>query len=598
MIAYLCEEGLRRKLNQDGRNYWDVYIREISEQLGLCATPLSQYEIEKGDKLRQTTTLFLGRQSGRILTDPARKGLREWVKQGGILVGFATEGLDDVFGITTRHSVEQTPDDYTISGYFYLQPHRLAQGVHSFLRPDQALLIVSDIQIVDSEGSEEVARLHDRKGKDTNHPAVTWQRFGRGYAGYFVFDVAQTIWLLHQGKPVTPDPDRPSPLITADLSVLKENSTKVVYADEILFLLQNMAAQYPVPFVYQIPPEGRKIPEALLYWGGDCCGEVSSKDILAASNWMKEQGLPYHVNVFYEENGEFNLEPEDAKLIHQNGHDVSLHYWFPSKWPLTEASVREQNDQFFRRFGFKPVCTVNHAGAWTGWIEPAKWMAACGGKADNSFMGYSSPLPPGRRLNAPFFGFGFGTSYPFYFYDDFRNGNRRIDFLEQPIACYELGHRGSIPPYFDDKVTSIPDEVHAPVDMAVKYHLVLNMFYHVTYILRYPPCRAAIKELLDYIEKKGVSVLHMSGDQLWEWWDARSRSTIEEVTVTDDRVRFKCTCEYTGGMVVKVPLENRAISQATCDGSPTHREIKKEFGRQWVYVPVPSGTHVVEIWGQ
>jgi hypothetical protein len=41
-----------------------------------------------------------------------------------------------------------------------------------------------------------------------------------------------------------------------------------------------------------------------------------------------------------------------------------------------------------------------------------------------------------------FLGFSFGTAFPFWFHDDWRGRNRRIDFLEQPVAAYECGYVG------------------------------------------------------------------------------------------------------------------------------------------------------------
>ena len=90
-------------------------------------------------------------------------------------------------------------------------------------------------------------------------------------------------------------------------------------------------------------------------------------------------------------------------------------------------------------------------------------MLKAGGQADNSFGG--PPRPLGHPMaNGPWFGFGFGTAYPFFFRDDHEHQNQRIDFLEEPILCYEVGHRGSITG--KDKETRAEEEVHAPMDMA------------------------------------------------------------------------------------------------------------------------------------
>ena len=38
----------------------------------------------------------------------------------------------------------------------------------------------------------------------TRHPAISWNAYGAGFAGYFVFDLPRTLWLLHQGRPREP----------------------------------------------------------------------------------------------------------------------------------------------------------------------------------------------------------------------------------------------------------------------------------------------------------------------------------------------------------------------------------------------------------
>lgn len=277
--------------------------------------------------------------------------------------------------------------------------------------------------------------------------------------------------------------------------------------------------------VYQIPPEGKKIPDALLYWGGDeYNGPVELS--LNTSDWMKEKGIAYHINMLATH--PITKEQVDH-IIKENGHEISQYYGLneEDRFIMKEEYYREENDLFYKKFWFRPVCTVNKWLGWKGWAEPAKWMRQAGGRADNSFFGsdvsFEHPLG-----NGPFFGFGSGTSYPFYFYDDYAGENQRIDFLEEPIVCYEIGHRGSI--HGDDpsmrgdamrrdtETLVLDNDTHFPIDLAVRYHLLMNMFYHPAYVATYPPCREAIEEILNYIHYKNALVTHMGNDQVWAWW--------------------------------------------------------------------------------
>jgi len=592
MLAYICDEKLKQELNKNKQNYWDVYIREINDLLGIRARVLSIRELEDIDRLEGIGTLIIGHDSATQLTDRMREVLAEWVSAGGMLIGFAVDGLDHVFGMQPVGAIKQQPDDYAISAYFELWPHQITHEVHPALSFEQRLFALSDIRLVKPEGSIELARLYDSAGRDLGCPAITWNRYGEGYAGYFAFDVAKTIWLLHQGRPVPASDDTKKYPKTSQLQVLGDNSRKIPYADEITLILQNMISHNPQPFIYQIPPLGEEIPDALLYWGGDeYHGPVERS--LKASDWMKQKGLPYHINMC----DNHPITPEQLHHIKQNGHEVSLYYQLHEEdnFAMKEEYYIELNDLFHEKIGFRPLCTVNKWLGWSGWAEPAKWMLKAGGRADNSF--YGNPAAHDHPFsNGPSFAFGFGTSYPFNFYDDYEHENQRIDFIEEPIVCYEIGHRGSITG--KDKETRAVEDVHAPIDLAVKYHLLMNMFYHPIYISYYPRCREAIEEILRYIEYIGARVLHLGNDQVCKWWYARSHSAIDAVISQENSIRFECNCEYIPGMIVKIPVSGDSELQVLLDGRVASYKEKQEFGRRWIYVVVPAGRSKVEIIGK
>lgn len=588
MFAYVLDSDLRQELNARGLNYWDVYIQGINELLGVCGKCLSLADLDRSDALSDVTALVLGRQTAARLTDRMRRGLDDWVKQGGTLVGFGAAGLDHVFGIRTVSEVRPVPDDYALAGYFDLRPHPITHELHPFLFVEQKLLIVSDIALVDKDSAVELARLFEPGGKDTGRPAVTWHAYGNGLAGYFAFDVAKTVWLLHQGRPTSEIPENRYHPRPPDMTVIGQNSAKIPYADELCFLVQNMIAQRPQPFIYQIPPKEGKVADALLYWGGD--EYVGPTELsLAASNWMREMGLPYHINI--QENHPMTAE-EFRHITETNGHEISLFYHTHAEngFKMTEDLYRRQSDEFARIRGVRPCTTVNSVTRWNHWAEPAKWMRAAGGKADNSFT--SGPLHLEHPMaNGPFFGFAFGTTYPFYFYDDARGGNRRIDYMEQPIVCYEIGHRGSLL----DRETDVHREVHFPLEMAIKYHAVMNLFYHPVYIARYPQCRKAITEIVRYIRESGARVVHMGNDAIAHWWEARDRSTTGNLKEDGRVITFDCACEYPGGMVVKLLLK-RALTEVTIDGRlPADYELRREFAGNWLFVVVPRGKHSLRI---
>ncbi|MFQ6044239.1 MAG: hypothetical protein ACE5PV_25575, partial [Candidatus Poribacteria bacterium] len=120
-----------------------------------------------------------------------------------------------------------------------------------------------------------------------------------------------------------------------------------------------------------------------------------------------------------------------------------------------------------------------------------------------------------------------------------------------------------------------------------------DMFYHPVNVARHPACRKAIEEVLRYIEEEGIIAVHKGNDGLWEWWDRRSRSQITDVTVDEKTVSFKAICEYDEGMIVKTPVEQ--VASVTCDGRKTVYQNRTEFGRNWVYLIVPPGEHLIKL---
>lgn len=584
MLKYVWDEKLRQKFKGHRQNYWDTYYREIGVQLGIRAERVSLAELETAGALRGVRVLLLGCLSGEKLPDTVKAAIREWVRQGGLLIGCAPQGLDDVFGVESCANFGQQPDEYAISAYLDLIPHALTHQVHPHAYLEQKLFALSPVRLVKPAGAVPLARLYDTNKNYLGFPAVTWNRFGSGWAGYFAFDLVKTVWLLHQGRPL-PDFDK-----QGKMSLVGDNLCTVPYADELVHLLENMIAQTGQPLVYAIPPLDGQVPDALFYWGGDEYRGPSEMS-LKASDWMKAQGLPYHINI---EIDNHPLTVDELRHIQANGHEVSLYYHPLPDRAVSRELIREQSDLLFKKFGYRPGSTLLYNTHWQGWVELARWMQEAGGTADNSRGCVNKFLAPHPYANGPVFSFAFGTSYPFHFYDDYRRDNERIDFLEQPIVWYEMGHRGSVPPY-DDRITRALDEVHYPIDFAVKYHLVLNVFYHPIYIVNHAPCREAIQETLRYIRECGYCVRHMTNNQAADWWHARERCGVDQLETAPDIVRFRAVCAYPGGMIIKVPIQDREVVQVPGGAGKPAYTVKPEFGDMWVYVIVPAGEHAVEL---
>lgn len=603
MRGFVRDEGLRQAINEAGGNYWDVYIEEILGLLGASATAISLAQLDDPAEVAGFTSLIIGRQSGCQLGPAARENLQAWVAGGGLLIGFGVPNLDDIFGVEFTGMIRQRPDEYAISAYFDFALDSLTREIHPRLFLEQQLLILSEVRQVTAGAATPLARLYDADHRLLDGAAaISWRRYGAGHAGYFAFDVAKTCWLLHQGRPIPALPEDESHSRSCHLTVVGANSTKVAYADEMALVVQNMLALDGAPFIYQIPPDDGAVADALFYWIGDEYFGPAELSV-QASDFMRELGLPYHINIGIEqtpgaEDGH-PMTPEEWRHIRDNGHEVSLWFNMPrdgEAYVITEERLRRQSDLFFKRFGSRPVCTLLHNCNWRGWAEPARWMAAAGVRADNSFFGSNLP----RRhsyINSTNYAFAFGTGYPYFFYDDAGHGNARIPLIEEPMTCYELGHRGTIGHALGlvDRETATLEDLPLPIDMALKYHQVINMFYHPTYIVEYPRCREAIREILRYLAYRGGRVVHMGGDAAADWWMARDASTIDDVRHEEGGVTFRADCAYGGGMVVRLPLPDDGAAAVRCDGQSLSHEVRTEFGRRWLLAVLPPGDHRVEV---
>lgn len=603
LTAFVYDSELRIRANQNSKNYWYEYIKEINDQIGLYAHEISPRSLEERSTLDGVGVLFIGDLKSDEISERVRKNIDEWVSAGGLLIGFNTEGLDQIFGNSYLFKIKQVPDEYSISGYFSLVDEPITSGIHSCLHPEQKLIIISDIRCLLPKESSEVAHLYDLQRRSTPYPAITKRIYGKGLTYYFAFNVPQTIWILHQGVPISYDRDGDGYYRTGDMIAIGDNNCEVLYADEIIFLLQKMLSYAPQPLIYQLPSKGGEVPDVLLFWGGD--DEAAKGTQVWASNWMKGKGLPYHINVMRNADGQFTLTMDELKAITDNGHEVSLHYNFIDNFSpreFSEADVKEQMDAFYSNYGFYPITTVNHWVRWTGWVDTAKWLLSAGGKADNSFIHH--PFPPLNPTNRT--GFAFGTSFPFHFYDDYSGNNARLNFIEEPITAYEVGYVGN-------DVVDV-ESIHKAIDLANRYHLTMNMFYHPINVYSNPACRQAIEEVLRYIGEMGIVVVHMGNDELWEWWSKRAASKITDVNVDGKGVRFLVDCAYKDGLIIKISLRDYGSSlpsshvhpllyegcrnddlRCFVDNEPTKYEIRRDFGQSWLYVIVPYGIHQVSL---
>ncbi len=581
--AYLISSSAHRADNDAGRNHWSAYTAEILDQLGLTAAPVEADALV--DSLAGLSTLILPQPAGAWLDDAAIAALPAWVDAGGLLIGFGVEGLDGLFGIGVTGPPIEQPDEWSPSGGVLWQCHPLTGGVIWPLHPDAPAPIISPIRLAKVVDGDVLATL-----ADIDSPAIAYREVGEGACLYFAFDVAQHMWIAHHGRPVDADYDGDGYYRLSDAIPAREFEAEVPYADQILFLLRDAIARTGHPLISAIPPmaESGEPADVLLHWGGD--GEAAEGTQVPASDFMRDLGLPYHLNLMPDREGNFVVSKEQFDALKANGHEPSLHYDFQSgfehPYAFTEAEILQQAEWYEQAYGERAKVSVFHWVHWCGWTEPAEWMLKAGGIGDNSRLHRGSPpLNPANML-----GYSFGTSFPYHLYRDHRGGNERMEFISEPITLYECGYEGPTD-------TTDFTHLHNGLEMAVRYHHTADMFFHPVNVHRYASCREAVRETLRWLDERGVRARHMGNDELAEWWLERSRARVGKVETSDEHVSFTVECAWEGGCVITVPVE-RDVAGINISAGDAMSVIRDEPWGRWLWVACPSGQTSVRVcWG-
>lgn len=599
LTGYLYDDALCREANDNGQNYWYAYIAEMLDELGLRARKLSQPHLANAEELAGLKVIFVGDCS---LSNEAKRTLTEWVSGGGTLIGFSTKQADDLFGVRRAGLIKQPDDEYTVSAYYKFNAIGEANADSSYGFREAMLPIMSDVELVESAEESRLGTLFNAGKGNTGCDAIVKRSLGEGTTYYFAFHLPQTIWVMHQGRPVVRDIDGDGYYRVGDsIAFGRLTDLKLPYADYWLQALEHMISGVPQPFIHQLPPfADGTLPDLMLHCAGDdeCTPGIQVK----ASHYMKNKGLAYQLNIMPSREGKFAVDLDEFNQIKANGHDISLHFDFAKPhYHFTEADIKEQLDQYLAAFDELPVATVNHCTTFTGWAEQARWASSYGIKGDNSRV--HSFTPPYNPINQ--LGFGFGTVYPHFVYDDFKHGNARIPYAYIPIGLYE-------PRIYEETREADIGTIHSAIDRAIFSGWTLNVFLHPIYIADddwNKECLPAIEEIVRYIGEKRYRAMHYSTSQLCTWWFERSGTDIEYeewVKAEDGRTvsaSFKVTTVSPSGVFVKLPIpEGNSVTAGSSeavtyllDGELREGTIQRQNGIDRAFCYIPCGEHRVEV---
>jgi len=579
-VLHLYDRELHEKANCEGRNYWGVYVAELLDWLGVPRRTVAPHELERADMLAHASALVLGRDAAASLKH-TNADLTEWVRRGGLLIGLMPEALEGLFGVEARALMRQGTDPFNINSTFGWVRSPLTRGIGSPLHPPEPLPILSDRMLLQPAAGTLAA--------SPEGPAIVYRRVGRGATLYFAYDLAQTAWAIHQGRPVDRDYDLDEwRLRVTDGAVTGMRLTKALVVDEVLLMLERVLARHGVASLDRLPPQGGRPSDILLFWGGDDeCKSDSSQ--LFASEFMKARGLPYHMNIMPDAAGQFGLSPEHARRILANGHELSIHFNFTTDWPKPDYSAEDLERQwslFVGRFGVRPEVYVSHCLRWCGWDETPLALERLGMRGENLRAGM--PTPPGVPDPCNRMGFAWGTVFPFHYWAGHREGNRRISFLSLPIQCYEVGY---------DVQSGANDYtlLRAHLDFGLYYRLTTNMFYHPCRVMASHAVRDAIEETLRHLRRRKANVFHSAPDALARWWMARSASRIEDRREGGARtIRLATECQQGATLRIPTPPRGRTV-QVKVNGRRRRPTPGRAIADGFLMLPLERGEHEVTV---
>ena len=100
-VYYLTDPEAHAEANSRGENYWDAYVPEILDELGVRGQAIGPDGLDavlQANGARTVVIFGAGEIPGR--EGDRRQALDRWIRSGGILIGLMAGGLDALFGVT------------------------------------------------------------------------------------------------------------------------------------------------------------------------------------------------------------------------------------------------------------------------------------------------------------------------------------------------------------------------------------------------------------------------------------------------------------------------------------------------------------------
>ncbi len=412
-------------------NPFGLYLGEILRAEGLNCFQIGRIEDLSNAPLQWYDEVLLTEMS---LTAAQVALLEAFVAGGGNLVSMRSDTqLVSLLGVEAGSGV--TPD-----GYLQVATHHtIGQGI-----PGETLQYHGIANHYSLNGAEAVAWLFSDAANATGYPAVTFHRYGRGYASLWAFDLARSIAYMRQGKPdwANQERDGGEGIRAVDMfdGWIDLDRIAIPQADVQQRLLVNLLAVMsqnarPLPRLWYFP--GRS--DAVFIATSDSHGNPA---VAVESILQRVENFNGHMSIYYTPFPSRSVRravkrgllqaasmpvfrelisdivtspsPYDVADWRARGHEFALH-------PYVEVGTSAgwvRQWQEFTGLGYGPVPPTvrTHRTLWDGWVETARLQASYGMKLNLDYYHWG---PSFRLVNGEWvYGYLTGSGLPMRFVDE------------------------------------------------------------------------------------------------------------------------------------------------------------------------------------
>lgn len=422
-------------VNNGSPNPFGMYFTEILRAEGLNCFHTTDLSTLQDASLEKYEIVIL---TETPLNAAQVKMFESYVTRGGRLISIKpSDGLGTVLGLKSKNG--------TLSnGYIKTESsHPASTGINP------ATLQIHDVAFLYRPASaQSIAWLYSDRDTATQHPAITFNKFGEGLAVAFAFDLAKSIAYMRQGNPqiANQDLDGLNGVRTVDMFVnwIDLDRIHIPQADEQQRLFVNILAQLsrvPLPRLWYFPGDKKTV---LIVTGdshsnparfiNDVLSRVQQRgghmtvyyapqivnDIGRAARWSRFW-LTDHTGVLGDEFG--SPTPLMVEGWRAQGHEFTLH-------PYVETGLGEWA-LYWKEFtgrGYGPVSQTvrTHRILWKGWMETARVQASHGMRMNFDYYHVGPSL---QKKNGEWvYGHLTGSGRPMKFIDE---QGRIIDLYQQ-----------------------------------------------------------------------------------------------------------------------------------------------------------------------